>query len=1350
MENSIKNWPTTILVHLKKHSKIGLGIVVTPRPQNRGLLIAELTKGSEAAKSGLFRPGDIILKVNNKDLSQLPYEQCLQILQDLPVDQEAEILVRVPDGYTTRLVTTFNEDGKSHTSRITTMVSNSQSSSPQRRRESISEDKIRRLKTTLAQNDIICSSQNSALKNCNEKSSPNSLVPNVRQNGHGSSNQASPERPATLSANSNQSSRKNSITSPSRRPVRLRNVITGQESVETLFLKATETVQCSPTRCLGSVMSGPSKRSSGTPRPKDEILRHAKHFFDQYFSSIKRMNSPSHARRWKEIVGEVDTTGTYELKETELVYGAKLAWRNAPRCIGRIQWSKLQVFDARYVSTTREMFEAVCNHIKYATNKGNIRSAITIFPQRTDGLHDFRVWNSQLIMYAGYKQEDGSIIGDPANVDFTELCQKLGWKGQCKKWDILPLVLSANGHDPQVFDLPDDLVLRVPIIHPKYPWFKDLNIEWYALPAVSSMLFDVGGIEFPAAPFNGWYMVTEIGARDLCDPHRFNILEEVATRLGVDMRAPSTLWKDRAVVEINYAVIYSFQKLNVTIVDHHTASESFMKHWENDMRLRGGCPADWVWIVPPLSGSLTPVFHQELLNYCLKPSYEYQDPPWKTHVWEKDREISGNGPRTPSRKFRFKEIARAVKFTSNLFGKALSRRIKATILFATETGRSENYAKMLGEIFSHAFNANVVCMTDYDIIDLEHETLLLVVTSTFGNGDPPENGEAFARNLQAIKVTGETTPDVEYISSTCMPFVRMNSMPLEFPEDEGTNCTPTTELDDEIGPLSNVRFAVFALGSSAYPNFCSFGRYVDTMLGDLGGERMVKMGTGDELCGQEHSFNEWAQEAFQVACDVFCVGDDINLSDLRATLHSDTIWSPEKVRLADVQEPADICSGISKGTNRKVVSCILKERTILQPKEDSRQTLMIVMETPESDCIKYFPGDHIGIYPANRQEIVDGILARMSSTCPEPDKPFQLQLRKTVQTIEGPSHRWYPHERIPPLTMRIALTRYLDITTPPGQQFLRILATMAQDEGDQRKIKLLATDSIRYEDWKSHLYPNLLEVLEYFPSVNPTPGFILTHLTPLQPRFYSVSSAPDFHPSHIHLTVAVVIYKTQNNAQHYGVCSNYLASLTIGSEIACFVRSAPNFRLPDNPHVPIIMVGPGTGIAPFRSFWQKRYLDIQAAAKDGDLKKPFGSMTLLIGCRHPKVELYREETQHMKQMGVLTQVYSAYSRLPGKPKRYVQHILREISDKVYKEIVQERGHFYVCGDVSMAEDVNQTLRAIIQEHGQMNTVGVDNVVKRLQEENRYHEDIFGITLKTAEVTNRGRAEAKNRKSTSSS
>lgn len=118
-----------------------------------------------------------------------------------------------------------------------------------------------------------------------------------------------------------------------------------------------------------------------------------------------------------------------------------------------------------------------------------------------------------------------------------------------------------------------------------------MDLEWYALPAVSGMMLDVGGIEFPAAPFSGWYMVTEIACRDLCDYNRYNVLEDVATRLGLDTRSNTTLWKDIAVAEITLSVLDSYQKAKVTIVDHHTAADSFMKHLENEQRLRGGCPA---------------------------------------------------------------------------------------------------------------------------------------------------------------------------------------------------------------------------------------------------------------------------------------------------------------------------------------------------------------------------------------------------------------------------------------------------------------------------------------------------------------------------------------------------------------------------------------------------------------------------------------------------------------------------------------------------------------------------------------------------------------------------------------
>ncbi|UYV63676.1 NOS1 [Cordylochernes scorpioides] len=140
-----------------------------------------------------------------------------------------------------------------------------------------------------------------------------------------------------------------------------------------------------------------------------------------------------------------------------------------------------------------------------------------------------------------------------------QLCRELGWRGPRGRWDVLPLLLSANGEDPQIFELPEDLVLRVQLTHPRYSWFEELGLQWYALPAVSGMLFDVGGLEFTAAPFNGWYMETEIGSRDLGDTGRYNVAPEVAGRLGLDTTSPASLWMDRAVLELNVAVLHSFQ-----------------------------------------------------------------------------------------------------------------------------------------------------------------------------------------------------------------------------------------------------------------------------------------------------------------------------------------------------------------------------------------------------------------------------------------------------------------------------------------------------------------------------------------------------------------------------------------------------------------------------------------------------------------------------------------------------------------------------------------------------------------------------------------------------------------------
>lgn len=435
--------------------------------------------------------------------------------------------------------------------------------------------------------------------------------------------------------------------------LRIKNWENRTLSYDTLNVQAEQDVACTGARCLGAVMF-PPQMSCPQPheaKPAEELLPKAKAFINQYYNSIKRSQSKAHVERMKEVEQEVLTTGTYQLKETELIFGAKQAWRNAARCVGRIQWSKLQVFDARDCRGTHEMYTYLCNHIKYATNKGNIRSAITIFPQRKDGTSDFRVWNSQLIRYAGYRQEDDTVVGDPINVELTELCVQLGWKPKGGRFDVLPLLLQANGDDPKVFEIPPELVLEVPLRHPNYEWFADLGLKWYALPAVSSLLLEIGGLEFPAVPFNGWYMSTEIGMRNLCDSYRYNISEEVAKRLGLDTKKTSSLWKDRAALEINIAVLYSYQTDKVTIVDHHAATESFMKHMEHETRLRGGCPADWVWIVPPMSASLTPVFHQEMVNYHLSPSFLYQPDAWKHHIWKGSQS-------TITRKRTFKEVAK--------------------------------------------------------------------------------------------------------------------------------------------------------------------------------------------------------------------------------------------------------------------------------------------------------------------------------------------------------------------------------------------------------------------------------------------------------------------------------------------------------------------------------------------------------------------------------------------------------------------------------------------------------------------------------------------------------------------
>ncbi|KAK6313507.1 nitric oxide synthase, brain isoform X1 [Coregonus clupeaformis] len=1120
--------------------------------------------------------------------------------------------------------------------------------------------------------------------------------------------------------------------SPSKCPrfMKIKNVETGVTYNDTLHHSSSKLPLCTERVCFGSIMT-PSQgsRKPDESRTKEELLPLATDFIDQYYTSIKRFGSKAHVDRLEEVTKEIGVSGTYQLKDTELIYGAKHAWRNAARCVGRIQWSKLQVFDARDCTTAHGMYNYICNHIKYATNKGNLRSAITIFPQRTDGKHDFRVWNTQLIRYAGYKQPDGQILGDPANVEFTEICIQQGWKAPKGRFDVLPLLLQSNGNDPELFEIPQDLILEVQITHPKYDWFKDLNLKWYSLPAVSSMLLEVGGLEFTACPFSGWYMGTEIGVRDFCDSSRYNILEEVANLMNLDTRKTSSLWKDQALVEINIAVLYSFQSSKVTIVDHHSATESFMKHMENEIRVRGGCPGDWVWIVPPMSGSITPVFHQEMLNYRLTPSFEYQADPWNNHVWKVN-----NGTPTKKRAIGFKKLAKAVKFSAKLMGQAMAKRVKATILFATETGKSQDYAKTLCEIFKHAFDAKVMSMDEYDMVDLEHETLVLAVTSTFGNGDPPENGEKFGAALMEMRHPTSNTEDRKSYK------VRFNSVSSYSDTRKSSSDEPEPRVNFEsTGPLANVRFSVFGLGSRAYPHFCAFAHAVDTLFEELGGERILRMGEGDELCGQEESFRNWAKKVFKAACDVFCIGD-VNIEKAHDLLISnDRSWKKSRFRLTYTAEAAALTQALYSIHKKKVYGAkILQSENLQSSTSNSRSTIFVRLHTNNEDSLMYQPGDHLGIFPGNHEDLVTALIEKLEDA-PPVNQIVKVEFLEERNTALGVISNWLEEPRIPPCTIYQAFQYFLDITTPPSPVLLQQFASLATNDKQRKKLETLSKGLQEYEEWKWYNNPTMVEVLEEFTSIQMPSTLLLTQLPLLQPRYYSISSSPDVHPGEIHLTVAVVSYKTRDGEGpiHHGVCSSWLNRIEAEEMVPCFVRGAPTFRLPKDHRAPCILVGPGTGIAPFRSFWEQKLFDYE---HNGIKSCP---MILVFGCRQSQIDhIYKEETIQAKNKEVFKELYTAYSREPGRPKKYVQDVLREqLSETVYQCLKEEGGHIYVCGDVGMAGDVLKTVQQIIKLQGNMTLEDAGFYISKLRDENRYHEDIFGVTLRTYEVTNRLRSES---------
>jgi nitric-oxide synthase len=331
--------------------------------------------------------------------------------------------------------------------------------------------------------------------------------------------------------------------------------------------------------------------------------------------------------RLAQVREAISRTGTYTHTETELTWAVRAAWRHAARCSGRDKWRTLRVRDRRSLSSPQEVAAETVAHLTEATDGGHVRSFITVFAPDLPGRPGPRILSSQAVRYAGYRH-GAAVTGDPANAGLTELAAALGWEGSGGQFDILPLVVADGAGVPHVFDVPGSAVLEIPISHPNFEWFAALGLRWYAVPVITDMDLEAGGLRYPCAPFNGWYQASsEVGVRNLGDAGRYNMLPAVAQGMGLDTSSLSTLWPDRAAVELAVAVHHSYRAAGVMVTDHQSEMVRFARFTEVEQISGRPWCADWAWIVPPVGGSTTPAFHRAYPQAVLRPGFFHRPDP---------------------------------------------------------------------------------------------------------------------------------------------------------------------------------------------------------------------------------------------------------------------------------------------------------------------------------------------------------------------------------------------------------------------------------------------------------------------------------------------------------------------------------------------------------------------------------------------------------------------------------------------------------------------------------------------------------------------------------------------------
>ncbi len=573
-------------------------------------------------------------------------------------------------------------------------------------------------------------------------------------------------------------------------------------------------------------------------------------------------------------------------------------------------------------------------------------------------------------------------------------------------------------------------------------------------------------------------------------------------------------------------------------------------------------------------------------------------------------QIPNNAPFSPEQRQWLSEL-----FT-NMLNQALggaqtsAPAVPVTVLYGSQTGTAEGLAKnLIKKLNKGNFEPNIQDMATYDKDRLATEENLLIITSTYGDGEPPDSA-------------------------------------LEL---------HTWLMSDEPPSLEGVNFSVFSLGDSSYPDFCQCGTEFDTRLEALGANRIYPRVDVD--VDADEPYAEWSAGIISL------------LAPAAAAVQSFGVATDE------IEE-----AGYSK--KHPFPSTILKNYNLNKPGAKQTNHIEISLEGSE---LEYEVGDALGVYPENPESVVDEIIAGL---------PFKAG---EVPTSTGEE-----------VSLREALIRHYDIgninksliqkwQTRSGSPFLRSLV-----EADDKK------------QWEDFCWGrDLIDLVLNFPADFTDGEDFVSILKKLQPRLYSIASSPKAHPGEVHLCIGIVRYDTHGRKRG-GICSTYLSDrLKDDSKPGVYLHHNNAFRLPTDGDVPVIMVGPGTGIAPFRAFLEER--------KATEAK---GRNWLFFGNPHKNTDfLYEDEMDAYAADGTLTRMDLAWSR-DQKDKVYVQNLMLNEGAEMWKWF-EEGAAFYVCGDASrMAKDVDAALHTIAQEHGSLSEEDATAWVAQLKKDKRYLRDVY--------------------------